>query len=567
MRFAVRREDRRNLAVGFVGLLAITAAHSIMETARDTLFLTSLPATHLPHAYLAIALLAILELKLHDHALRRVRDRRTLLAASLLVGSLVTFGFWVLLDELGPWAPFGFYVWTGLLITVVLIEFWLLLGDAVTVTQAKRIFPVIAAGGVLGASLGSLLAGALLRVAPPIELVIAAAVILAFAAATPFLWKMSTGATTDQPPSKSGGSLGWLVRDNYLSRVLVLVLLGTIAVTVVDFVFKSTVADQIPAAALGPFFARFYFGLNAVALLVQAIGAGWLLRTFGVHRSSAFLPVLIFGGALGLALGPVLPFAVALKAVDGSLRHTLYRSSVEVLYLPLDSKQRQDAKGLIEVFGHRVGQAAASLLIILAVGVGLTTQQLALGLLFLVAGWVATIMSTRRQYVDLFRSRLRHGIDDPQLELEELILDEAILDEQLQVSFLRIIQLLQWRAAIASNGASKTPDAELLLLTLRDKERATLERALWLMGLRHPEENFTLVWRGLTSDNTRLQAASHEVLEAALTGAFREAALTIVDHGEPPARRARLAAAALGLTIQEISYEEALKQMGHSPPP
>ena len=126
MRFSVRREDRRNLAVGFIGLLAIMSAHSVMETARDTLFLTSLPADHLPRAYLAIAVLAIIELKIHDRVLRRVRDRRLLLAASLFFGSLVTLGFWALLEELGPWAPFGFYVWTGLLITVVLIEFWLL---------------------------------------------------------------------------------------------------------------------------------------------------------------------------------------------------------------------------------------------------------------------------------------------------------------------------------------------------------------------------------------------------------------------------------------------------------
>ncbi|MGB8330302.1 MAG: Npt1/Npt2 family nucleotide transporter [Polyangiales bacterium] len=658
MRFSVRREDRRNLAVGFVGLLAITAAHSVMETARDTLFLTSLPATHLPRAYLAIAVLAIVELKVHERILRRVRDRRMLLAASLVFGSLVTLGFWALLEDLGAWAPFGFYVWTGLLITVVLIQFWLLLDDAVTVTQAKRIFPAIAAGGVAGATLGSLLAEGLMRVAPPIELVVAAAVILGLAGMTPFLWKVSGDPAIDEAVPELGGSSRWLLRDSYLSRVLALVLIGTIALTIVDFIFKSAVADQIPPSALGPFFARFYLGLNTVALLVQAVGVGWLLRVFGTHRSSALLPLLIFGGAAGLALGPVLPFAVALKAVDGSLRHTLYRSSVEVLYLPLDSTLRERAKGIIEVFGHRGGQAAASLLIMLAVGVGLSTQQLATALLLLVAAWVTAIMSTRHQYVDQFRARLRHGVIDAQLELEELdhdsldvlldalnsdqdaevlaaidvfdrharadlipvlvlyhpsaevrnraldafaeaadrrfvpiarrmlsdhdpairatgfhaldrlqasdpalVLDEAILDEQLRTSLLQIIQLLQWHAAIASNGSSETPDAELLRVALCNKERATLERAVRLMGIRHPEENFTLVWRGLTSDDVRLQAASHEVLEAALSGPYREAVLTIVDQGEPPARRARIAAAALGMTLRQISYEEAVEQI------
>jgi AAA family ATP:ADP antiporter len=848
MRFSIRREDRRNLAVGFVGLLAITMAHSVMETARDTLFLTSLPATHLPRAYLAIALLAILELKVHGRVLRHVRDRRTLLAASLVFGSLVTLGFWALLDEMGAWAPFGFYVWTGLLITVVLIEFWLLLDDAVTVTQAKRIFPAIAAGGVSGATLGSLLAEGLLRVASPIELVLAATVILALASTTPFLWKISSAAATDQPLFEPERSLGWLLRDSYLSRVLTLVLMGAIALTIVDFVFKSTVADHIPPEGLGPFFARFYLGLNTVALLVQVVGAGWLLRAFGAHRTSALLPVLIFGGAVGLALGPVLPFAVALKAVDGSLRHTLYRSAVEVLYLPLDSRRRERAKGLIEVFGHRVGQAVASLLIIAAVGVGLTTQQLGVVLLFLVIAWVVAIMSTRRQYVDEFRARLRQGVIDTRLELEELdrhsldallnalnsdqdaevlaaidifdrhgradlipvlvlyhpstevrsraleafaeatdrrfipvarrmlsdedadvraaalraltavvpsrelleekldleasivratalvgllslnhetgnhgglsaskldewtgsddphtqsslarairheggpvfheslikliasdddsvrletlramegspdarylphllpllgssdlraaarravvaigpealvaldealadpstprkvrrriphtiilfesqeaadillqhlereredgvrlrilralgrlqttqssmVLDDALLQEQLRESLLRIVQLLQWSAAIESNGTPQTTDAELLRVALQDKERAALERAFGLMGLRHPEENFTLVWRGITSENARLQAAGHEVLEAALPGSFREAVLAIIDDGEPPARRARVAAAALGTTIRQMSHEEAIGQM------
>jgi AAA family ATP:ADP antiporter len=848
MRFSIRREDRRNLAVGFVGLLAIMTAHSVMETARDTLFLTSLPATHLPRAYLTIAVLAILELKVHERVLRHVKDRRMLLAASLLFGSLATLGFWALLDEMGAWGPFGFYVWTGLLITVVLIEFWLLLDDAVTVRQAKRIFPAIAAGGVTGAMLGSLLAASLLRVASPVELVLAATLVLALASATPFLWKMPGDAPADHASSEPGGSLGWLLRDTYLARVLTLVLIGTVALTIVDFVFKSTVADHIPPEGMGPFFARFYLGLNTVALLIQIVGAGWLLRSFGAHRSSALLPALVFGGAIGLALGPILLFAVALKAVDGSLRHTLYRSAVEVLYLPLNSRRRERAKGIVEVFGHRVGQAVASLLIIAAVGLGLTTQQLGVVLLFLVVAWLVAIMSTRRQYIDLFRTRLRQGVIETQLELEELdrhsldvllnalnsdqdpeviaaieifdrhgkadlipvlvlyhpskevrsraleafadatdhrfipvarrmlsdedpdvraaalraltavvpsrelleekldleasivratalvgllsldhatgnggavstskldewtgsenpraqsslarairheggpvfhdalieliasdddsvrietlramqgspdarylpyllpllgssdlraaarsalvaigpealvaldealrdpstsrkvrrriphtiilfgsqdaadillqhlhrereggvrlkilralgrlrailpsiVLDDALLQEQLRESLLRVVQLLQWRAAIESDGTPDTTDAELLRVALQDKERAALERAFGLMGLRYPEENFSLVWRGVTSDNARLQAAGHEVLEAALPGSFREAVLAIIDDGEPPARRARAAAAALGETAQPLSHEEAAREM------
>lgn len=842
MRFSVRPVDRRNLAVGFIGLLAIMTAHSVMETARDALFLASLPATQLPWAYLAIALLAILELKVHERVARKIRDRRALLAATLLTGSLVTLGFWALLEELGPWAPFGFYVWTGLLITVVLIEFWLLLDDAVTVTQAKRIFPAIAAGGVIGAMLGSLLAETLLRVTDPDGLVVAASVVLASAASTPFLWSVRSSAGAESLADDGEASVGWLLRDSYLSRLLVLVMIGTIALTVVDFVFKSTVADNIPAEGLAQFFARFYLGLNSIALVIQLVGAGWLLRGVGAHRSSALLPILIFGGAVGLAFGPVLLFAVALKAFDGSLRHTLYRSSVEVLYLPLDSRRREKAKGIIEVFGHRVGQALASVLIMAAVGLGLTTAEFGIAILIPVVVWLAAIMSTRKQYVEQFRSRLRQGVIDTRIELEQLdlhsleallnalnsehdeevlaaigifsthgkedlipvlvlyhpskevrilaleafaeaadarfvpiarrmlsdedpdiqaaalrsltavdpnralleekldldasivratalvgllsidpkagasrlekwisegnsrtqyslarairhergevfhdalirlidnddteirletlhamegnpdprylpfllpllgssdvreatrramvaigspaleYLDEALgdpstprkvrrriphtiirfdptqaapillrhlkleteggvrfkilralgrlqamhpstaldtdlLKDQLREHLLRAITMVQWGVAVENGGAPELPDSELLQMALRDKERGTLERAFRLMGLQYPDENFALVWRGLRSDNARLHAASVEVLEAALPGSFREAVLALVDEGEAPDKRARLAASALGETVRPMSYEQAVDAM------
>ena len=208
MRLSVRREDRRNLFVGFVGLLAIMTAHAIMETARDALFLTRLPATQLPWAYLMIALLAIVELNVHRRVMRRIRDRRALLAATLLGGAVVTLGFWTLIEELGPWAPFGFYVWTGLLITIVLIQYWLLLDDAVTVTQAKRIFPAIAAGGVTGAMLGSFASDTLLRVTNPAGLVVSASLVLAVASATPFLWKVQSGVTAEPPSDERTASVG-----------------------------------------------------------------------------------------------------------------------------------------------------------------------------------------------------------------------------------------------------------------------------------------------------------------------------------------------------------------------
>ncbi len=565
MRFWVRPEDRRSLAVGFVSLLAVMTAHSVMETARDTLFLSRLPATDLPRAYLTIALLAIVELELHQRLLPRVKDRRALLGASLIFGSIVTFGFWALLDELGPWAPFGFYVWTGLLITVVLIEFWLLLDDAVTVTQAKRIFPAVAAGGVAGATLGSLLSEALLRWITPVDLVSTAASILALAAFTAFLWKTNEGARPEDARAERTPSLRWLLRDGYLSRLLTLVLVGTVALTTVDFVFKSAVAQDIPVDRLGPFFARFYLGLNSMALLIQLVGAGWLLRGLGAHRGAGLLPLLVMAGALGLTLGPVLPFAVVLKAFDGSLRHTLYRGAIEIFFLPLESRRRERAKGMIEVFGHRGGQAIGSLLIIGAIGLGISARELGFAVLCLACGWLIAIASTRHRYVEQFRARLHveRAWNHHTIQGAEMTRDDVTLDDQVRSSLLRVIQLLQWRAAIEREESASTrrADATLLHAALREKERAELEHTFSLMARQRPDESFALLWDGLSSDDPRLKAASAEVLEASLSGPLRDAVLAIVDDGDPAAKRARVASAALGATAQPLSAQEARDAM------
>ena len=429
--FSIRPEDHRNLAVGFVSLLVIMTAHAILETARDALFLASLPATDLPWAYLAIAVLATIALRLHQRLFPIVRDRRVLLSMSLLASALVTLGFWFLIRNIGPWSLLAFYAWTGLLITVVLIQYWLLLADSVTVTQAKRIFPPIAAGGVVGAILGAFLSDVLLYAIDPQGLLVAAAVVLAAGAVTPFLWKTQRGSThaVDTLDTEEHFSIRSLLKDNYLAKLLVLVLIGTVTLTGVDYVFKSVVADHIGAAELGTFFARFYLGLNSIALVIQLVGAGWMLRTFGVHRSAAALPLLLFAGVLGLVLGPVLIGVIVLKAMDGSLRHSLYRTALEVLYLPLGSARRERAKALIESFGQRGGQALASLLILGAVALGFSAVQIGYVLLLPIGVWLLAISTAQQDYVDLFRSRLRQGAVETRLELEELDLHslEALL--------------------------------------------------------------------------------------------------------------------------------------------
>ncbi|MFK7999721.1 MAG: hypothetical protein AB8H86_08995 [Polyangiales bacterium] len=420
----MRSSDRRDLLIGFTSLLAIMAAHALGETARDGLFLAGLRAQMLPWAYLAIAGLALVVVRANAWVLRRSRDKRKLLAKTMLGAALIDFGlsWWLGQGDQAQGRAFLLYVWTGVFATVTVVQFWLLIDDVVDVGKAKRIFGPVAAGGVLGATLGSLLAERLVDAGlQPHTLIAAAGGALVFGAMVPLAWRIP--AAHDDPGDKDGENSTSLVKDLvtlcahfYLRRLLLIVLVSTLALTGVDFVFKSMVdaayaGQPDGAAAMSQFFARFYFGINLVALFGQVVISPWVFSKFGVNRALLLMPVLLLLGAVGVIALPVLWMAVALKGVDGSLRHSLQRTGMEVLYLPVPRRLRERFKGLIDGVGQRGGQALASVIILGALSMSGDIRIVAAGTSVFLLIWVMVLVSVYRPYLELFRRTLQSGVE------------------------------------------------------------------------------------------------------------------------------------------------------------
>ncbi len=420
----LRSEDRRNLIIGFLTLMMVMVAHALGETARDSLFLAGLSAERLPWAYLTIAGLALVVVRANQWMLERVRDKRRLLAKTMVFAALVDVGFWVWLEGSPQGRAFALYVWTGLFATITVVQVWLLLDDVVHVGQAKRIFGPIAAGGVFGALIGSGLAERLVDSGlSPRHLMLAAGVTLAVGAMAPLQWKASEVEAHSSEPSVATTvvrDLKTLWGHTYLRRLLLLVLLSTLALTGVDYVFKSVVDQHVPHDQLATFFARFYLALNAIALVVQLFLSSRLLRFFGVNRTLYVLPVLLLAGSLGfLAFAGLVP-VILLKGADGSLRHSLHRTASEVLYLPVSRELRERFKALIDGVGQRGGQAIASLGILLAVYLGADLSVVAIVVSGLLLAWVAVLMGIKKPYLALFRQSLRGGLDmgSPRMKLD-----------------------------------------------------------------------------------------------------------------------------------------------------
>ncbi len=514
-------------------LALIIAAHTVVETARDALFLSKLPPERLTFVY---ALLAVLSLVVGagSASLASRFGRR-----AALVFSLMACAYGAVLLYLRPvteTSVFVLYLGSGVVGTVLPLQFWMMAGQLFTVSQGKRLFGPIAAGGVLGAAVGGGAAALALRFVSTGSLLVLAAGV--FVAAGLIVATSPSGEAADQ----TGGStsaFGWvrdfsvLRNERYVWLVAALTVFGTATVLVADYLFKSTAAAYYPSAQLGSFFALFYAGQNAVALIVQIFVTGAVMRRLGVTGALLVLPVLLaFSGTLaGLGGGFVVAFAA--KGADGSLRHSLHRVSSELLLLPLPSEVRDKAKPLIDtVFGRGTQAVVAGAILGLAT-MGLAgTRHLGITMGALGLCWMVAAVVIRKPYVDLFRKALARGELPGGAEVDDL--DIASVETVMEALSSRDEdRVLAGIEVLADSGRSRVLPA---LILYHDSPRV-LERALAVVATPERRDWVELAERLVDHADAAVRAAALRALAAA----GHDVAVTRGLEDESPAVRASAA--------------------------
>jgi AAA family ATP:ADP antiporter len=430
--FEIRPEERRNTFAAFGALLAITTGHTLLETGRDALFLSKLPASYLPWLYLLIAVIALGLAKLGRFG---GRNRGKLIVSwSLVVAAAVTAAFWAG-ARIGttPSMLFALYLWSGLFASWVTLQFWTLLGRAHTMTQAKRLYGFIGAGAVLGAVLGALLARAILIAYPPHATLLLAAALFLVASFPAMAVKVAPAfAEQNSPDARRRGSMSAgfaaLWENAFARRVLGIAFVSAVTFTFVDFFFKSTIAARYgrDVGSLATYLSTFYATTNALSLCAQLVVAPWAVRALGVQRALLFFPLAAAsGGVFAVLTGASFASAVALKGIDGTLRYSVHKTSSELLLVPVPDGTRERLKPIIDLAGTRGGQAAASVGILLLVAVGAghgPTGGVAVSAIVLVlsAVWLGMVVTIRRLYLDVFRETLKSGGLSGKAELPEL---------------------------------------------------------------------------------------------------------------------------------------------------
>jgi AAA family ATP:ADP antiporter len=450
----VHDSEERVRWVATITLGLLLAAHTVLETGRDALFLANIPVERLPWIYIAVSLFALLFVRIAGrtssvHALQRR------LCVLQLVAAVSMFGFWQAIRDPGPWHYYALYGWSGIISSVMVVTFWMLLGDIYTITQGKRLFASIAIGGSLGALSGAALATLIAPVVEPVTLLLVAGCLFAMSAIGPMslsIEREEQAVPRDGLPTfDAGGMLAGVrqaITHPYARRVALLVALASATLTLADYLFKSVLADQVPAEDLSVWLARIYLGLNFLSILMLAAGVTPFVRRLGVDRSLALLPVLIALSTAGVLVGATLSAIILLKAADGTLRYSLHKTAVELLYLPMDSRLRASVKGVIDLVGGSGAKALASVAILLLVQAPAPDLAIASCLLALAVFWAISALELRASYLDVFRRTLKRGaieirMDYPELDiasLETLIRALSDSDERAVIAAMELLE-------------------------------------------------------------------------------------------------------------------------------
>ena len=423
----------------FLYLTTALAAFVIAKSVRDSLFLERFSARNLPYAYIGVALVIGLVISVYVRFASRVRQ------TTLISATLGTFILNVLLLWWGmraEWAPIAgiFYIWTNIFGIIITVQVWTVAGNILDTRQARRLFPLIATGGILGAMLGGLIAAGIVEVLGTDNLILFLVLLLSvcLAIVRTLSRRFGRAETPRRPaegPAARQADLGTVVkatyRSPYLRMIAILLMLSAIVALVIDFQFKAIAQEAFQSKdELTEFFGSFYFAVGVSALALQLLAGPHLFEKYGLRLTLLVLPLALLAGTAVLLAYPLrLWTGVLLKGGEGTLRYSIDRSTIETLYVPVPESVKAQVKAVIDVVYQRLSEGVGGVLLLLMTDVlDFGMSSLAVFNSLLLAAWVWVALRTRREYVSAVRATLSERRILPESAVRSAFRDRGSLD-------------------------------------------------------------------------------------------------------------------------------------------
>ncbi len=488
----VKRDERAPVLLLFFQFFAIVAISITGSSARDAFFLNLFDRSYLPLMFLAIAVTMVVVIAVY----KRLTDGRDSVQVITASGLLFAATLYLIQMKLQGWVIPTLFVWMEVIVSLSILQFWMLAGEIFDPRQAKRLFSILGAGG----SVAGILAGYSLK--PFVKhfgsekllyltiVFVLLSVVLANLVRS--YRKSSDKKKQARPqPKKDTGKKTKFKFDPYLKSIALLIGLAAFVSKIIDYQFKMTAVQTYPVQDdLVSFFGTYYMATGGATLIMQFFVTGVVLARFGILAGLLVLPITLALGSTGFFVSPILITVFIAKFSDQVFKFSINNASQEILWLPVPKERKKEAKPVIDSAVRATLEGVVGVLIFLLVQSKLVPVDrlhlLSIMVIFGVGAWIWNSFRLKKGYVETLMKAIEKrqlDLDDVEFDvtdnhivqtIEKTLRDEDELKQLFGIDLLKTMPLDPWKETLAEMFETGTPTVRQEVLELAGKDSSVL---------------------------------------------------------------------------------------------
>lgn len=444
-------EGPLTLLMAFNIFLLLTSYY-LIKPVRDALILAEGGAE--AKSYLAAAMAVLLFFLVGGYAKLVSRFERTRLV-TVVTGIFVAclIAFWAMGRAGLPYLGYAFFIWVGIFSVMVIAQFWSYANDVYNNESGKRLFPLVAFGGSVGAAAGAWFADRLLDYFSVMEMLLwAAALLVACIGLTNVISRKVWGkavmearqreltakaqARRESTSKAEKESLGFdlLFRHKYIGFIALLVLVLNLVNTNGGYILDTLVEElgitqaeeavdlavstnaplafenqqlgdptstenqeEYQRSVIGSFYANFFFWVNLLGMALQLFVVGRLIKYGGIKAGLLWLPIIALGTYALIFFLPAIRFARIGKTFENASDYSVNKTTLQMLFLPTSHDIKYKAKQVVDSFFQRIGDVFSAGIVFLGTVIFTfgTAGFAALNLVFIAFWFVLVILIVR----------------------------------------------------------------------------------------------------------------------------------------------------------------------------
>jgi len=413
-------DERTPLLWAFLYFFCLLCGYYMLRPVRDEMAIEG-GVRHLPWMMTGTFLTLLIATPVFGYVSSRWPRVRLLLSIYGFFALHLGLFFLAMTSQWHPeWVARVFFVWLSVFNLFVVSVFWSFMADLFKPEQGARLFPVIAAGGSLGAIAGPILAAGMTYVLPIAALMLGAiAWLIACALCIIRLdrWSRRQPAHRAQHQETAlGGSMWAGIRlvwsSPYLLGICAYLFLLTMSATVLYLEQAAVIAREIPSAEVRT---RLFAGLDVTVNLLTFATQLWLTNRlvlrFGLAAALLVLPAASAIGFSVIGLAQILPLFLVFTVIRRVGEYAIAKPAREVLFTVVSREEKYKAKNFIDTAVSRGGDASTGWAVSGLKALGAGTAQLAWAIvpIMLVWAWVGWLLGRREASLQRERSVTGYG--------------------------------------------------------------------------------------------------------------------------------------------------------------